>query len=361
MHQRWFLLKSILIAAISVAGLSAVQAADEAVDPSGKWSWERDQGGESVTTTLTLELKDGKLTGMMESPMGEQEISEGEIDGNIVAFEVVIERNGLEIPLYFEGKVEGDSIDGFIEVEFAGNVREFPWKPKRVVAEAPAGGSKGGLAGTWAVNIETEDGQVFDTSMVVKSGDDGYTGNFISDLGEAPVEEIMEKDGKVSFTIKLDLGDGQELVSKYNGDLKGDEIAGKLEFDFAGQEGAGTFTAKREAAPADITGTWAVNIETEDGQVFDTSMVVKSGDDGHTGNFISDLGEAPVEDIKLDGKTISFTIKLDLGDGQELVSKYNGEVDGDSIEGKLEFDFAGQEGAGTFTAKREAAEVSDDE
>jgi len=356
MQRRWFLLKSILIAAVSVAGLSAVQAQDEekkTVDPSGSWTWDRPgQGGESVKTTLTLEFKDGKLTGTMASDEGELEISEGEVDGNVVAFEVIMERQGLEIPLYFEGKVEGDSIDGFIEVEFAGNVREFPWKPTRGGAAAADGAS--GIAGTWAMHIETEDGQIFEPTMVIAKGDDGYTGTFTSQLGEAGVEDIKEEDGKAMFTVNLDLGDGQALVSKYTGNLDGDSIEGTLEFDFAGQTGTATFSGKRET-PVDLSGTWAMHIETEDGQIFEPTMVIASGDDGYTGTFTSQLGEAGVEDIKIEDGNALFTVKLDLGDGQALVSKYTGKLDGDAMEGTLEFDFAGQAGSATFSGKREAA------
>lgn len=362
MHQRWFLLKSVLTAAICVAGLSAVRAQDEKadekpaakVDPTGTWTWDRpDQGGETVTTTLTIEMKDGKLSGTMKSPMGEIDFTDGELDGNVVAFEVVLERQGLEIPLYFEGKVEGDTIDGFIEIEFAGNVREMPWKPKRVAAAAGGGG---GIAGTWLMYIETEDGQIFEPTMVIKKGDDGMTGNFVSQLGEAGVEDISVEGDTAKFTVKLDLGDGQALVSNYQGKLDGDKIEGTLEFDFAGQTGTATFSAKREADKVNLVGTWGLYIETEDGQIFEPTMVVKAADDGYTGTFNSQLGEAGIEDVEVDGDTVKFAVKLDFGDGQELISNYEGKIDGDKIEGKLEFDFAGQVGSADFKATRKAEE-----
>jgi hypothetical protein len=41
-----------------------------------------------------------------------------------------------------------------------------------------------------------------------------------------------------------------------------------------------------------------------------------------------------------------------LGD-QDLVLKFHGKVEGDSIKGKVDFDYSGQTGSGDFAAKRE--------
>ena len=52
----------------------------------------------------------GQITGTVSSPRGEQQISEGKIDGDAISFTVVVEFNGNQMKFLYKGKVAGDEI-----------------------------------------------------------------------------------------------------------------------------------------------------------------------------------------------------------------------------------------------------------
>lgn len=99
----------------------AAMAAD--ASPTGTWKWTQQgrQGGQGVERSLTLELKDGKLTGLVKGvSMGQFEIpdtaiSEASFKGGVIAFQVTVEFNGNKRTTKYEGKLDGDKIVGSSE------------------------------------------------------------------------------------------------------------------------------------------------------------------------------------------------------------------------------------------------------
>ena len=84
-------------------------AAALAADFNGKWTADvpSRQGG-TMTTTFTLTVADGKVTGSMGSQMGDAPISNGKVDGDNISFDVVREFNGNSITLKYAGKAQAD-------------------------------------------------------------------------------------------------------------------------------------------------------------------------------------------------------------------------------------------------------------
>ena len=66
----------------------------------------------------------------------ETPIKEIQLDGNKIKVSYSAERNGQTVDIQYEGKLEGDSIDGTVQV----GTRSLPWKPKR---EPEASGGEG--------------------------------------------------------------------------------------------------------------------------------------------------------------------------------------------------------------------------
>lgn len=91
--------------------------------PAGTWKWTQQgrQGGQSSERAMTLELKDGKLTGkLLGWKMGDNDIPESEITGatfkdGVVAFNVTREFNGNTFTMKYSAKLEGDKLTGSIE------------------------------------------------------------------------------------------------------------------------------------------------------------------------------------------------------------------------------------------------------
>jgi len=77
-----------------------------AADVDGRW--EGTVSGPNGDFTLTFHFKaaGSKLTGSVETPNGDQPISEGKVDGNKISFKTKFEDNDID----HEGTVSGDTI-----------------------------------------------------------------------------------------------------------------------------------------------------------------------------------------------------------------------------------------------------------
>ncbi len=103
------------------------------------------------------------------------------------------------------------------------------------------------------------------------------------------------------------------------------------------------------AAPAfaaeSVTGTWALEVKTEQG-TGNPTLVLKQDGENVSGTYKGLLGEAPVSGtLKGNALKISFKISSAMGD---LDVTYDGTVKGDTMEGTTQIG----PGAGTFTGKR---------
>jgi hypothetical protein len=91
--------------------------------PTGVWKWtvQGRQGGPGFDQALKLELKDGKLTGVM---LGRQagnfsvpdtRISDATFQDGQIIFSVRRELNGQTFVIKYQGKLEGETIQGTFE------------------------------------------------------------------------------------------------------------------------------------------------------------------------------------------------------------------------------------------------------
>jgi hypothetical protein len=112
-----------------------VAAADEkkAGDPTGKWKWSVERGGQTREQTLTLKLDGDKLTGAMRGRNNaETKIEDGKYKDGEVTFKVTRERNGQKTTTKYTAKVSGDTLKGKIETERDGQTQTREFEAKRV-------------------------------------------------------------------------------------------------------------------------------------------------------------------------------------------------------------------------------------
>jgi hypothetical protein len=103
------------------------------------------------------------------------------------------------------------------------------------------------------------------------------------------------------------------------------------------------------ASAADISGNWKGTAETPNGMI-ERTFVFKV--DGHklTGETTSNtLGKSAIEDGKVDGDDVSFSLTVKM-QGNEAKVSYKGKVDGDTIRFTVEVQGFGQ--TLEMTAKR---------
>jgi hypothetical protein len=122
-----------LLAGFFAASLLAISAF--ASDPAGAWRWKITTPNGEVETTLTLTSKDGKLAGTYSNSYGETPISNATFKDDMLTFTVDREIGGNKFTLKFQGKVEGDTVKGTIEVPGmnGGDARKMDWNGQRVV------------------------------------------------------------------------------------------------------------------------------------------------------------------------------------------------------------------------------------
>ena len=80
-----------------------------------------------------------------------------------------------------------------------------------------------------------------------------------------------------------------------------------------------------------IVGKWNITVSTPMGEQTSTLTL---NDDG-TGTTASQLGSSEFTDAKVDGDSVTFSVKIDAG-GQEMVLNASATAEGDSITGKYE-------------------------
>jgi hypothetical protein len=111
------------LAAFVAVILTAVTAFAADASPAGTWKFtSAGRGGNpGIERTLTLELKDGQLSGVMKAvSMGQFEIPDTAITaasfkGGAVAFNLELEFNGNKFVTKYSGKLDGDTIKGSVE------------------------------------------------------------------------------------------------------------------------------------------------------------------------------------------------------------------------------------------------------
>ena len=99
---------------------------------------------------------------------------------------------------------------------------------------------------------------------------------------------------------------------------------------------------------ADLTGTWKLTLETQQGTANPTLTLKQAGEE-LTGTYKGRLGEAPIKGT-VKGNAFKFSLKVNA-QGNELQIDYDGTLEADgTIKGKAKF---GDFGEGTFTGKKE--------
>ena len=101
------------------------------------------------------------------------------------------------------------------------------------------------------------------------------------------------------------------------------------------------------AAQTDVTGSWDMTINTDQGALPGTLTLQQDGE-ALSGSLISDQGTLEFDGGTVSENKIEWVVEVDAG-GQFIEISMNGVVDGDMISGTMDF---GGYGGGDWTAKR---------
>ena len=99
-------------------------------------------------------------------------------------------------------------------------------------------------------------------------------------------------------------------------------------------------------AQADVTGTWDLTVQTQQGTATPSLALQQSGEQ-LSGTYHGRMGDSKV-DGTVRGRDIQFTVTLRFRDQDHVIS-YAGTVDTDTMKGTVQF---GDRGSGTWSGKR---------
>ena len=209
------------------------------------------------------------------------------------------------------------------------------------------------LAGKWTLSYNSPDGRHIEPTLKLSVEGEEAEGTLTTDqYGKFDLEDITLKDGVLRFEIDGEI-DGQDIHVTYEAKVDGDTLDGSFDYEYAENTGTVDFEGKRAMLSADdVVGTWQLTIEAPDGQVFEPVLTVETQGDGLKGTYDSQMGgELPVEEIAIEGQTLTFRIAGDAN-GQRFRIEYKAEVDGDSMSGEVMYDLAGTTGTLDFEGER---------
>lgn len=96
-------------ALLAVLLLTLGTVAALAANISGKWTADvPGRNGNTQTITMTLKADGASLTGTITTPRGDNDISDGKIDGNNVTFDQKLSFNGNDFTINYAGVISDD-------------------------------------------------------------------------------------------------------------------------------------------------------------------------------------------------------------------------------------------------------------
>ena len=102
------------------------------LDLTGTWRWSMTRSnGEKTEASMKLKLEGEKLTGTISGGDLNVELENGRINGDEIAFQTTIDRDGQKFVAKSKGKVSGKTIKGTVEYETGGETRTREWEAQR--------------------------------------------------------------------------------------------------------------------------------------------------------------------------------------------------------------------------------------
>src|SRR5688500_3353268 len=122
---------------LAVIAFFSLSSALFAADPSGSWKWSLKFNDQSFDSGGKFALKDGKLSGTLETPMGDTPFTDGTFKDDTVEFALTFDGGGNQMVIKYRGKLEGDTITGKIDFPGfgGGEPMKLDWKATRVKEE----------------------------------------------------------------------------------------------------------------------------------------------------------------------------------------------------------------------------------
>src|SRR5205085_10542050 len=124
------------------------------------------------------------------------------------------------------------------------------------------------LAGTWKASFTIQNGQTIESTLKLKQEGEKLSGVLIGRNGnETPLEDVTLKDDQLSFKLTRERN-GEKVTSKIAVKVIDDNLKGKLETNYGGENRTLDWEAKRVKDTAEtstgsstgVTGNWKYDL-----------------------------------------------------------------------------------------------------
>ena len=195
-------------------------------------------------------------------------------------------------------------------------------------AEEPA--KRSPLEGTWLWSFNNSDGSHLTPRLRFRTKGGELTGTSRFRAGsEAPITNIVFKDGQVSFDVVRDYL-GEPVVTRYTGKLSGTTIKGKIRSTANGEQQVYDWDAKRVSG---IEGVWKWTV-TFNERTFDSRVTLKADREKLTGKLAGGRGgDLEIHKGKFRDNRVYFEVERRGRDGEKSTNVFRGRLDGDRIIG----------------------------
>jgi hypothetical protein len=175
------------------------------------------------------------------------------------------------------------------------------------------------------------------------------TGKYTAREAASDIRDAKLEKDELSFITRREFN-GNEFEIQFKGQVKQDEIVGKVTLDF-GEAQEFDWNAKRAVEIDDVLGVWDLRLESADG-VIEPRLTITKADNGKLpGESVSVMGRREAKNLTLKDNVLAWQIAGDDA-GREFKIHYKGKPRGNRIEGTNEFDFGGNTGTMKFTGQR---------
>lgn len=225
---------SLVVAALGMQ-LAAGQPASTHSPVEGLWQWTFTMpDGSRIEPRVRLHYDGTNLTGTARFRAGtETPITNATLQGRRVQFQVIRQRDGRTVTTTYTGQVQGDTLKGTIQSDWAGSVQTYPWEARRAEPNA---------TGTWEWLLPTPRGP---TKMILTLQQQGerLSGKLRAEgRRSVDIRRGRARKGEITFAVERERDTGT-VVSLYRARIEGDRLQGVIETDY----GTGPRTVPWEA------------------------------------------------------------------------------------------------------------------
>lgn len=199
-----------------------------------------------------------------------------------------------------------------------------------IVFALPAMADHHNTLGDWSMVMDFQGQDVPGVLTISEAEGGGLAGKWTADGESTDLRDVKYEDGTLTFERTVNY-QGTDFDITYSGTIDGDSITGSFSTDAGELETNGTRGA--ESSGGGLAGSWTLQVNSQLGDN-ERGLIVK---DDMTAVYVADGEEFEVEDLKLDGDAVTFTVSLSL-EGNDLTLDFEGKLDGDSLTGELFMD-----------------------